>query len=551
MFLRVATIKRGKDKYRYLQLCESVRENGRPKNIVLYSFGNLDTLGDKTLMDLATDFTRVAGKQMYSEFDLTTESNKDFGQPMLADHLWNEFGLTQRINRLLSGYNMDFDVSLYIKVMVINRLIEPRSKLSVSEWYKRIYLPELEGRELSLHHFYRSLDYLHKIKESLEEELFQASRDLFNREVDMVFYDLTTSYFEGDKCDIAEYGYSRDKRSDRKQIVIALACDRDGVPIASEVLPGNTADVSTLVSMVEDLSNRFKIRRCIFVADSGLVSETNLLALSDKGYEYVMAVKRKKLPGMEELLLRRLEEYEDAPHKLKVVFGGTDNKGNRTICCYSRTKAFEQREIREARVKKGREGLLGIANQVAKGFVKQRQKITEKAVKVLVDSKSEKYFSYTVPEDGKFEYHENIEVIRREESNEGKYFLSTNTSTITPSEIVDAYFTLQEVERAFRTMKTFLKIRPIYLYNEERVKSHVYICVLSYLLEKALAWRLKASKMEMGSRKAIDLLSNIQLNKNKLKELTIHTVTRPSPEASTVIKAVGMKPLPRFINSDL
>jgi hypothetical protein len=548
MFLRIATKRVGDSLYRYLQLCESVWEKGTPRNRVLYSFGNLDRISRKALIGLACDFSRVAGEETFSRLDLSTESSKLFGAPAVADHLWNEFALSDRIGRLLQPYRVDFDVSLYVKLMVINRLIDPRSKLGVYEWYPRVYLPGIEERDLPLHHFYRALDYLHKIKEPLEEELFSATRDLFNLEVDLVFYDLTSAYFEGDGPQIADYGYSRDKRPDRKQIVVALACDRFGFPIASEVLPGRSADVGTLVGMVKALSERFAIRRCVFVADSGMVSHANLAALSEAGYEYVVAMKRKKLADAETLISTPLTGYQDAGHSLKVLAGAPDDSGVRTICCYSEPRAEEQRQIREARLKKGGEGLERIANQVAAGRLKDAQKMIERAAKALAVSRAEAYFAYRALDDGSFAFEENSVRIRREEAFEGRYFLLTNASSLSPQDTVDAYYTLQQVERAFRSMKDFLKLRPIYHFSEERVRAHVYVCVLGYLLQKSLEHKLDAAGLDLTAEKALDILSQVHLVGNKLGDIPIHTITRPSPQAAAIVKAAGMEPFPRVLN---
>ena len=139
------------------------------------------------------------------------------------------------------------------------------------------------------------------MKEPLEEELWHTTRDLFNLAVDLVFYDLTSTYFEGDGPESACYGYSRDKRPDLQQVVVVLACDRKGFPIAHTVLPGNRADVTTVLEALETLRTRFAIRRCVCVADSGMVSTANLTALEQAGYGYVVAVKKARLPGMAEL----------------------------------------------------------------------------------------------------------------------------------------------------------------------------------------------------------------------------------------------------------
>jgi len=535
LFLRVVTTKG----HRYLQLCESARVNGVPQTHVLCSFGNLDRIPVSTLASLSDKFAQLAGDDRARVSTLSPERVREYGAVAVALHLWDTFGLTERLRRLCTGRcYRSWDAVPYLQLMVANRLVAPRSKLGVHDWVERVAVPAAE-QVGPLHHYYRALDDLLAIKQPLEEELWGTTKNLFNLELDLVFYDLTSTYFEGDGPQDARYGYSRDHRPDLKQVVVALACDRQGFPIAHEVLPGNRADVSTLIGMVDTLRQRFAIRRCVFVADSGMVSLDNLAALDTAGYGYVVAVKRNNLPGMDTLLDAPLDTYQEASHGLKIRAGELDEQGRRLVCCYSAVRADEQRQIREARVRRAFTALLGLRASVKAGHLKARDKIVARASRHLTLAKASRYFTYRVSE-GRFTFQRRRELLQRQQANDGKYFLLANAANVEPSDIVDAYYTLQEVERAFRDLKDFLKLRPIYHSNDRRVKAHIFACVLAYLLQKALESRLQQAKLELSARRALDQLSTLHVVDAQLGTMTVRAVSRPSPHVQAILNAVGL-----------
>jgi hypothetical protein len=548
MFFRVATIHQGARTYRYLQLCDAVRVNGRPRDRVLYSFGNLDRLAPATLAALSDTLARLAGREPAQPPTLSTERVWEYGAVAMALHLWDVFGLTERLRRLWAGHLRRFDPIPYLQLMVANRLVDPRSKLAVWAWAERVGVPAAtEATEL--HCYYRALDALVAVKRPLEEELWLASRDLFNLELDLVFYDLTSTYFEGVGPGNAAYGYSRDHRPDLRQVVLALACDQHGFPIAHEVLAGNRADATTVREIVDSLRQRFTIRRCVFVADSGMVSQANLAALDEAGYGYVVAVKRQHLPGMAELLAQPLEAYTPTGHGLRILVGDADAQGRRLVCCHSAVRAEEQRQIREARVGRAQAALARLRKTVAAGHLKAQDKIIARAAQHLAAAKASRYFSYTAAP-GSFDFRPRQDLLDRLRADDGKYFLLANAPQLGPSEIVDAYYTLQEVERAFRELKDFLKLRPVYHWAERRVRAHIFVCVLAYLLEKALATRLSQAGLELSARQALDQLSTLHLIENRLGEATVRTISRPSPMVQAILKAAGMPLPPTIVPTD-
>jgi hypothetical protein len=535
MFLRVVTTKG----HRYLQLCEATRVDGVPRNTVLYSFGNLDHISATTLASLSDKFAELAGDDRARASTLTPERVREYGAVAAAGQLWDTFGLTERLRRLWAGRcHRSWDPVPYLQLMVANRLVAPRSKLGVHEWVERVAVPAVE-QVGPLHHYYRALDDLLAVKQPLEEELWGATKNLFNLDVDLVFYDLTSTYFEGDGPTDASYGYSRDHRPDLKQVVVALACDRQGFPIAHEVLPGNRADVTTLVGMVNILRQRFAIRQCVFVADSGMVSLDNLAALKDAGYGSVVAVKRNNLPGMEALLDAPLDSFVEASHGLKILAGEVDEHDRRLVCCYSAVRAVEQRQIRDARIHRAASALLGLRASVQAGHIKAPEKIIARAARHLTLAKANRYFTYRVT-DGRFFFRRRRDVIARQEANDGKYFLLASASNLEPNDIVDAYYTLQEVERAFRDLKDFLKLRPIRHFNDDRVKAHIFVCVLAYLLERALGVRLQQAGLELTARRALDQLSTLHMVDARLGNTTVRTVSRPAPQIQAILNAIGL-----------
>lgn len=546
VFLRVATKQVEATTYRYLQLCESVRVGGRPTNRVLYSFGNLNRLPQATLVALSDRCAALAGESRPRASTLTTEGVWEYGAAAVAQHLWQAFGLTERLRRLWGQTRRSFDPVPYLQLVVANRLMAPRSKLGVWQWAERVALPAA-AQASSLHHYYRALDALFAVKEPLEVELWHTTRDLFNLEVDLVFYDLTSTYFEGDGPEGAAYGYSRDKRPDRRQVVLALACDRKGFPIAHEVLPGKRADVTTLLEMVGTLGRRFAIRRCVLVADSGMVSGPNLAALEAAGYGYVVAVKRQRLAGMAALVAAPLEAYQAVGHGLRLRVGEADEGGRRLVCCYSTPRAQEQRQIREARLGRAETALAKLQQTVARGALKDRDKIVARAAQQVAAAQATRYLTYGV-EEGRLSFARRPEVLAAAEALDGKYFLLAQGTDLSPAALVDAYYTLQEVERAFREMKDFLKLRPIYHWTDRRVRAHIFACVLAYLLEKALGEQLRRAGLSLSARQALDQLSTLHQVETRLGNSTVRTLSRPSPQVQAILKAVGLSPPPTEVH---
>lgn len=544
MFLRTSQYTRGGKVYRYLKLVESYREGKKTKQRLIATIGNLDTLNRNQIDNLIDALAKFSTRKVRSIDQLKVKRDQKYGDVVLIKHVWDKLGLGKVISHHLKSQRASFEVSLACMIMVINRLIAPKSKLSVAEWYKRIYLPKaMDNKKLNYQHFYRALDYLQSKKEDIERDIYLSLIDLFSIEVDIVFYDLTSSYFEGAECEISEFGYSRDRRPDKKQILLGLVTTKEGLPIAHEVFSGSIADKSTVEGIIKDLKRRFQIRKCIFVGDRGLVSSDNLEFLQQEDYRYIVALKKRQSHEVEDIIEPDLSKYTQIEDNLKAL-EVTKVQSIRYIICHNSEKAKDDRSFRKEAIKQAQERLEKLSKSIASGRVKRQKSITVKVVKALLKKNTLKYFSFEV---NPFSYYLKDEVIVKERLLDGKYILKTNVKELSTKEVIQSYKNLAQVERAFRSIKDFIRLRPIYHYKPRRVKAHVFICVLAYLIEKIIDQGLSRRALPYKATKALELLDEVRLIENQLGNKTLKCITKLDKRHRDIFSAVGLQRIPEAI----
>lgn len=352
MFLRETPVRRADGKVvKYLHLVESHRVKGKryPVHRVIHSFGKVTELNRDKIQALARNLLSYINQDL-SSIDIESEIlwSRPYGTSYLVLELARSLRITQVLKERLRRRKISSPVDLAILGMVINRCIDPLSKLKVDEWLKEdVYFPGLE--DISLQHLYRGLDFLESSKDSLEDELFWQTRNLLNREVDLIFYDTTSTYIEGkgeDPC--FQFGYSRDHRPDRKQVVVGLATDRDGLPLVSSLFPGSTMDIKTVQVMVDRLS-QLKVGKVIFVCDRGMVSEENLKLIESQGYDYLVGVKLRGLKVVKDMVLSSRGRYQKVSDNLEIK--ETSIEGRRYIVCHNPKEAERDKLIREGILK--------------------------------------------------------------------------------------------------------------------------------------------------------------------------------------------------------
>jgi transposase len=524
MFARVKTLKNKDGSVRqYIQIVENRREGGKTKQKVLCTLGRLEELQNGQLDRLIDSLAKFTEKRVIlnGAQELFAAWSREYGPVLVFRRLWEKTGLAFILDSLVSHTKIEFSVTEAIFAMVLNHLMDPQSKIQVAEWAREeVYEPRFES--LQLHHYYRALDFLAERKAAIEEQLFLADTDLFSRTLDIVFFDTTSTYFEGrGDGELAQYGFSKDHRPDRKQILIGLLMTQDGTPIAHEVLPGNTSDIKAFLQTIKDCQHRFNIRRVIMVADRGMVSKGTIRALEEAGYEYIIGVRMRRAKDVAAEVLRRGGRYQKVSPNLEVknvvVLDDDTLDERRYVVCYNPEEAERDAKVRDD------------------VLTKLKAKLKEDAKSLIGNSGYRKYL--TIDKDN---VTINEAIIREEARYDGKYVLRTNTE-LPAAEVAQAYKQLWMVERAFRELKSQLKLRPIYHWTDERIRGHVMICFLAFYLECQLRHLLQAARPDLRYsqvRRDLERIKAVRLTING-KDFVARTEIKG--EAYWAFRAVGLR----------
>jgi transposase len=545
MFIRKLVLKRGDTTHTYLKVVENHRKKGKVVQKTLVNFGNINHWPKEKVRELISKLSQVMEIELPPSLeDLEHKEILNFGQPFALGLIWDELEMSETLSRLLSTPSFVAP----IKAMVFNRLVHPQSELATSGWVKH---ESIEGipKEIPLQHYYRSLNQLVKVKDSLEKELYFKLNNLFTLDFSLVFYDLTSTYFEGDGCPMAKKGYSRDKRSDRPQVEIGLLVNREGIPISHTIFNGNLKDATTLPHIIEKMQGNFRIRRCIFVADKGMVTPKNLKELAAASYEYILGVKLRHSKEADALLshLPAREKFSKLKDNL-FVYELPLKEGARHIACYNPIRAQETGEHRERLLKRCEEFLDQFDLPPKQGRTQDPEKIRLRIDRFLRKKRVASFFQYAFDSQGKLTYQKREEEINKEALLDGLFIIKTNGQTLSTEAIALGYKTLWEVENAFREVKDFIKIRPIYHYNEDRVKGHIFICFLAYLLEKLMEKKLEEQALFLTAKKALQLLSPIKVVISELGGQKIKKVTSIVKEQGHILKALGAQNMPKIVS---
>jgi transposase len=525
MFPRVKSYKNKDGSWRhYLYLVAAKRIGGKVRQVTTANFGRVED-ADKILPDVVEKLAKFSKKLKVINLakDMKADWVKEYGAVIIFKRIWGNIGLNRYLHRYTENRKMGFDVVEIIYSMVLNRLIEPKSELGIHTWVKNVYgMKEVED----LHQWYRSLDFLIEHKDELESDLYEAQKDLFNQEIDVVLMDITSVvYFgDGEKAEeILDYGFSKEKRFDLKQVIVGIFMTKDGMPIGHEVYPGNTNDITAFKEMIKKVSGRFKIRRVIIVCDRGMVSEKNIKQLEIEGYEYVVGMRMRQL-GKEDagsfLSTRGMKSVTKDLRAKEVDF-----KGKRLVVCFNKEQARRDKHKREEII------------------VRLLERLKTQGLKsILVHKEYSKYLKIKAE---KPELDE--EKVKAEEIFDGKFVLQTNTE-LDWKEVVLAYKDLWQVEAAFRTLKSELEMGPIYHYTERRIRAHIFVCFLALLLKIVFHKNLLAVNRKLSLNKVLEDIKKIKAVQITIKDIPVVLRTELERDAHYAFKAAGVKIPPRLLS---
>ena len=499
MFLRVQ--KTGGRQY--LLLVENQWVDGKVRQRVRHRLGRLEQLQasgelDRLMLSMQRFSQKLAVLGAVSGSTPLTASAQKIGPVLVFERLWREAGLPELLGELLQERKFEFAVERAVFLTVLHRLLAPTiggSDRAAEKWRQDYLIPGVDG--LALHHLYRAMAWLGQllpgeqqrdatrpggrcVKDLIEERLFARRRDLFT-DLSLVFFDTTSIYFEGEGGEsLGQYGFSKDHRPDRKQMIVGMVLAQDGTPICSELWPGNATDVKALLPVIRRLRARFGIGQVCVVADRGMISDETIEQIEQHpDLKYILGARMRSDHEVRDVALGwpgryqqvhgpRQKSKDPSPLKVKNVrFTDEQGQDRRYIVCHNEEQATKDRADREAI-------LAALEDQLKRGD------------KSLVGNKG--YRKYIKARGRRFEI--DRQKVKDEARFDGQWVLRTNWDEASAAEIALRYKDLWMVEAIFRTMKSLLETRPIYHQCDETIRGHVFCSFLALVLRKALQDRL-------------------------------------------------------------
>jgi transposase len=557
MYLRVSKQKRADgSEISHLQFAESAWDpaNKRSRVRIVYNFGRAeDPQVIERLRRLANSILkRYAPEEIVAQDPRWQLVNAwPYGDLYVLEALWRQVGIAEVIAEVVGRRKLDFPVERALFAMVANRACAGSSKLYCYEQWLREDVQIAGTGQLQLHHLYRAMDFLEENQEAIEERLYYRLADLLNLDVDLVFYDTTSLHFEIDEADaVAQHGSqqaggkaypalrkrgkSKNGRDDAPQLVIGLAVTRDGFPVRHWVFPGNTVDVTTVRQVKADLKG-WQLNRCLFVGDAGMVSAANLKTLSLGGGRYILCMPIHRGGEIAEAVLTRPGRYQTVAENLQVkeVWVGDGERRRRYVVCHNPQEAARQRNHREQVLKELEAELHTLRHTAGEPHSKR-------ICQLRASGRYGSYLRLTKTGNAVIDK----AVLHAKERLDGKFVVHSNDDTLSAEDMALGYKQLQRVEEAWRTLKSGIRLRPVYHWTPHRICAHVSLSVLALLLE-----RVAEHHCNDTWRNIRDDLKQIKLAQLLSPNGTVWQVTEPQKNAANRLKSLKIKKPPPLLQA--
>jgi hypothetical protein len=556
MYLRV-TQRRNKngDVVRYLALAHNERnERGVPVARIIHTFGREDQVDREALARLAASISRFLEPEQAlaagAPADFQFVEAREHGRPHVLGSLWQELGIGRALGRVATSRRYRYDVERSVFAMVAQRAIAPASKLEATRWAPREVVLDGVG-ELSDDGLYSAMDFLLECSERVQESVFFSVANLLNSQVDIIFFDTTSTYFEVEADDdeagldddeppgtaplreegSRRLGHSKDHRPDLPQVIIGLAVTREGIPVRVWVWPGNTSDQSVIEQVKRDLGG-WKLGRCVWVVDSGFSSRENLAQLKRAGGHYIAGMKLRAGTAEAKLALQRQGRYHTVAENIMVkqVIVGDGEARQRFVVARNPREAERDRARREQTIAR-LEAALTKLEQV-RGATHEKA-----ACKLRAHKSMGRYVRQTTT--GRLMV--DRAKIRDEERLDGKYLITTDDDTLTAEDVALGYKNLLEAERAFKDLKGTLLLRPVFHRKEDRIRAHVLVCFLALVIIRVCEIRAQNTWRTIG-----DELQTIKLGRFRSSEGEFTQRTELTADQRQLLKALRVPEPPRF-----
>ena len=560
MYVRCVTSQTKSGPVEYVQLCHNVydkkRKRSQPK--LIYSFGRKDQLDYEGIQRLIHSLVRylpqdsadVLSLAHIQTGDVSFLGSKALGGSWLLDGLWKRLGIQKAVRSVLKDRGFQNPVERLIFALAANRALAPSSKLGMEHWVAHeAYIPELETVEV--HQLYRAMDVLLDASEEIQRSVFRCVADLFNLEVDLIFVDTTTTYFEmnGEDEDFHVYDedgeahqksgfrkrskHGKDNHPELAQVVICFAVTRGGIPVRCWSWPGNTSDQAIVKEIKEDL-NQWELGRTIYVEDTGFNSAKNRRIFQGAGDHYIIGEKlRVGSKGEAQRALRQKGKFKRINDELAIKEVILDPEST------MRRRFVVARNSAEARRDAAKRA--DIISEIERRLEELSQAEGELHTKKACALRSHHVFGRYIRQTKTGKLRLDLAKVKREALFDGKYLISTSDEQLSAEDVVLGYKQLASVERVFRDMKHLIDIRPVYHRREERIRSHVLLCWLAMLMIRIAEHETGKTWFQMKK-----LFSQIQLGSLQLPDGIVHQSTPLTPQMKGLFNTLKVDSPPRY-----
>jgi transposase len=566
MYLRHTTVSKCGKTHTYWRLVRSVRCGNKVRQETVAQLGELDAQGRVRARALAKSLVGIERQPGLFDDDapqepitvslaqLRLERGRRFGDVWLAWRLWQAVGFDRLLERLLPCGDEDIPWATMAAVLVIARLCEPASELHIAEdWLRRTALGDLlqlPEEKVNDDRLYRAHDHLLPLKEALEKHVKEQMGTLFGLEYDLLLYDITSTYFEGLAAgnELAQRGYSRDHRSDCKQVCIGLVVTREGFPLGYEIFAGNRHDSTTVQEIVTRMEERYGRQGRIWVLDRGMVSDGTIRWLKERGSRYIVGTPKSRLKDFRTQVQNGT--WETIRDGLEVQRCHDDPNGETFLVCRSQDRAAKEQAMRERFTGRVTAGL----EKIQQACFKKRCQLgpIERRVGRLLgkNSRAAGLFTVTVAADDRGRT--TVQWTRKEaadawaRSSQGCYVLRSNVADWSGEDLWRAYMQLTEAENAFRIQKSDLRLRPVWHQKAERVQAHILVCFLAYVLRKTLEQWSKQAGLGNSIMTILEEFARIQSTDvvaptTDGRTMRLRCIVRPDKAQAILLQHLGLK----------
>lgn len=522
----------------YLRIAESYRdEDGKTKHRILHNLGKVTDYTPEQLRSIGIRLYELGGGNIKGLLNGNLEElgRFNYGYSQVYGKALSYYGLDTLLNRIARKHQLSYNFKDAVFLMLLERLQEPCSKRSN-------YINQLEYAGLEpvyLQHLYRALDKLCDNNEYIQKQIFQTGRNLFNLQLDVVFYDVTTLYFESaDEFEagnrqLRKKGFSKDGKTGNTQILFCMLIDRDKNPIGYQVFKGNTYEGHTLATAIRQLKQNYHIDKVIVVADRGMMNKDNIEAVTTNGFEFIVGDRLKNMSPTLQTSLLDLSNYsqewiytDNENEEIKLRYT-TLPSGNKTIIAtYSAKRARKDKHDREQLIKK------------AQTLLDKPELLKKKATHYFLKQENPNREKYILDE----------QRIQQQQKFDGFLAISTNNNTLATTDVLDQYKQLFKIEHCFRTFKSHLETRPMFHWTDKRIQGHICLCYIAYTLQHWVLSRLKTFPIPITENVLRQLLDKMQVSLLQHNGEKLYLRSSPHTHQTKLQQLLGLKQLPPILS---